>query len=440
MNRTRAAAKSREHLEPGKIADSDSELTPPTDERGREPPPHFTVSSTSHTPEGHPPSPGSAAFDSATLERILDRQQQQLTQALGQQQCVMMSSFQQMFTNVLTSHAPTTPAVTASTTSQSKMCLSKPDAFDGSLKNTESFINSCVNIFMAQPQVYASPESQVHFALSFLKGGATKWCNALLRDLNRGAWLITTWADFEEHFCHSFGNPHCVQEAQRALHHINQNQCTAEDFFIAFKDIIADARFCDTTVVFQLLRAIRKEIRDVAQLHEPWPEYYEDWKALILRINQNLPENSSSSSFYDNNSRYNYWPPPGLSCPYNNSRYQPNNRPGTSPTPTPPAQAVPKATTTMTTPPVVPSSSSKTPSCWKCNGPHWPHQCPTGVNAKSTVARQLLEKVDELDFQMETVHKLVKDVEELPEDAEEDRELMIRLMEEHPLFFVNNDG
>ena len=440
MNRTRAAAKSRERLEPGEIADSDQELSPPTEERGREPPPHFTFSSTSQTPEERPTSPNSAAFDSATLERILDRQQQQLTQALGQQQRVMMSSFQQMFANVLSARAPTAPTITAPTTSQSKMRLSEPDAFDGSTKNAESFINSCVNTFMAQPQVYATPESQVRFALSFLKGGATKWRDALLRDLNRGAWLITTWNDFEDRFRRSFGNPHRVQEAQRALHHINQNQRTAEDFFITFEDIVADAGFCDATVVFQLLRAVRKEIRDVAQLHEPRPEYYEDWKALILKIDQNLRESSSSSSFYDNSGRYNYRSPSSFSRPYNNSRYQHNNRPSTSPTPTPPAQAAPKTTTTMTTPPVVPSSSSKTPSCWKCNGPHWPSRCPTGVNATSTVARQVLEKVDELDSQMETVRKLVEDINELPEDADEDRELMIRLMEEHPLFFVNNDG
>jgi len=438
MSRTRAAPKSRERLEPGEIADNDPELTPPSDERGREPPPHFTFSSTSHTPEGRPASPGSAAVDSATLERILDRQQQQLTLALGQQQRVMMTSFQEMFANILTSRAPTAPAVTASTTLQSKMCLNEPDAFDGSPKNTESFINSCVNTFMAQPQVYATPESQVRFALSFLKSGATKWRDALLRDLNRGAWLITTWADFEDRLRRSFGNPHRVQEAQRALHHINQNQRTAEDFFIAFEDIVADAGFCDATVVFQLLRAIRKEIRDVAQLHEPRPEYYEDWKALILKIDQNLRENSSSSSFYDNNGRYNYRPAPSFPRPYNNFRQQTNNRPSTSPTPAPPAQPVPKAAAMMTTAPVVPSS--KTPSCWKCNGPHWPRQCPTGVNATSTVARQLLEKVDELDSQMETVRKLVEEVDELPENAEEDRELMIRLMEEHPLFFVNNDG
>ena len=40
---------------------------------------------------------------------------------------------------------------------------------------------------------------------------------------------------------------------------------------------------------------------------------------------------------------------------------------------------------------------------------------------------------------METICKLFEEVKELPEDAEGDRDLMEKLMEEHPLFFTPTD-
>jgi len=80
------------------------------------------------------------------------------------------------------------------------------------------------------------------------------------------------------------------------------------------------------------------------------------------------------------------------------------------------------------------------PTCWKCGGPHWPHQCETTAKPSSVVMCQLFDKVNELNSHMETVRKLFKQVEELPKDADEDCDLMDRLMEEHPLLFTPTDG
>lgn len=81
-----------------------------------------------------------------------------------------------------------------------------------------------------------------------------------------------------------------------------------------------------------------------------------------------------------------------------------------------------------------------TPNCWKCGGDHWSCLCLTGAKPTSTATCQLFEKVDELDSHMETIHKLFEEVEELSKDAEGDRDLMEKLMEEHPLFFMPTDG
>ena len=154
---------------------------------------------------------------------------------LAMQQQTMMTSFQQMFMNVLASHATTADAAAAGNHSMSdyscsKMHLNDLDLFDGLPKNTESFINSCVNIFMAQPQLYLDTESQVCFPLLFLKSGALKWCNSMLHDIKNGTYVITDWNDFKQQLWVNFGNKHLVEEAQCALHNIHQGSCMAKEF------------------------------------------------------------------------------------------------------------------------------------------------------------------------------------------------------------------
>jgi len=216
----------------------------------------------------------------------------------------MMASFQQMFVNILalqaTATAPTTAGNhNANDYSQSKMHLNDPDPFDGLPKNTESFINSCVNIFMAQPQLYSDPESQVRFALSFLKSGALKWRNSMLCDVKNGTYVITDWNDFEQQIWQNFGNKHLVDEAQCGLHNIHQGSRTAEEFFIVFEDLKAKTGFNDATIIFQLLCTLRPDIHDEVYCCNPHPVHYSEWKETILQVDQNLCENTASNSFYN---------------------------------------------------------------------------------------------------------------------------------------------
>ena len=90
---------------------------PPADSvEHRDLPPHMGQPSSSHAED--PPhctenTLQSSSVDPSALERILERQQQQLTTALATQQQTMMASFQQMFVNILASQATATAPTTA---------------------------------------------------------------------------------------------------------------------------------------------------------------------------------------------------------------------------------------------------------------------------------------------------------------------------------------
>jgi hypothetical protein len=450
---TRSASKSAERLEPGEIEEGE-DYTPPAIERGRDAPPHLTIPSSSRIPGpfaevpafSHPASSRSPS-PTPSFEHILERQQQQFYD----QQRLMMTSFQQMFATALA--ARTAPAANATGATappanlESKMRLKDPDTFDGSPRSCESFINSCVNIFLAQPHVYPDAATQVRFALSFLSGNATRWRDAMHRDLRLGSYVITSWGDFEQRFRMSFDNPHRVDEAKRKLHHIVQGHRTAEDFFLEFEDLRAEAGFCDSSVIFQLLRAIRRDVRDEAQRRRPKPEYYDEWKQTILQVDQDLRGSAAANAFYDPNARGQNHFQSGFAPRFQNTnRFGASTRYNSPSTPTPitPA-AAPKAptstTATLPAPAVTSSSSGPHQNCWKCGLPgHYPRLCPNVGKATGKLTRQLFEKADELETQMEHVRNLLGQVDDLPEDTEEDHEVFIRLMEELPTFFVPNDG
>lgn len=86
--------------------------------------------------------------------------------------------------------------------------------------------------------------------------------DALLHEIQLGTYVISNWNDFEDRFCLTFGNPHHADEVQCMLHHIIWGNHTAEEFFITFEDIKANAGFCDSAIVFQLLCAICKDIHE----------------------------------------------------------------------------------------------------------------------------------------------------------------------------------
>jgi hypothetical protein len=320
------------------------------------------------------------------------------------------------------------------------MRLSDPDPFDGSPKNTETFINSCVNIFMAQPLLYEDAESQVRFALSFLKSGATRWRDSFLRDIKNGTYVITDWEDFENHLRQSFGNPHHADEARQEIHEIKQGSCTAEDFFIAFEDLRAEADFCDNAIIFQLHRALCEDVRNEVNHRCPRPMTYQGWKDTILQVDQDLRRNAAAGAFYNPSTRSRRFTP---ALPF-----RPQAAGGQLATTTPRApiafnaNAPSKAIIPTSAIVAGPSSAANLDNilCWKCGARgHLSRQCTTVVKAPGKLTRQLLEIADSFDSSVEVIRQLLEVAEELPEDGDDDREMFVRFMAEHPSFFVPLD-
>ena len=322
---------------------------------------------------------------------------------------------------------------------RTKIRMADPDVFDGSSKTVETFINSCINNFMAQPTVYPSAESRVRYALGFVKGGsATQWRDGLFMDIASGAYVFTTWEESAGRLRATFGNPHAIEDAQRQIKTIRQGRRTAQEFFIEFEELRAESRFCDTAIIFDLKQAIRADVREEANRRVPKPDTYAEWKSLITRVDQDLRANTTDSTFFSAG--------PSTKCftPF-------SSRPAMSTLPFPSSSA-PSATTT----PAASSSAHATAgtattlsdpnaprTCWRCGQVgHISRSCkvPKKLGDK---AHTLLEQVEGLDSAFDTVRKMLDEEPNecvVPlEHGDDDDEFFSRVAASLPAFFVESD-
>jgi len=115
-NRAPACSQERPPSDFGEDQTNDGEPPPANSFEHRDQALHLGQPSTSQTEGSSHPGQNSlqsSSVDPSALERILERQQQQLTAVLATQQQTMMASFQQMFANILALHASTMTAAPA---------------------------------------------------------------------------------------------------------------------------------------------------------------------------------------------------------------------------------------------------------------------------------------------------------------------------------------
>jgi hypothetical protein len=421
----------------------------------RDQPPHLD---TTHSPEaparsrGRRPAARSVSPESdhmSTLERILAGQNAHMADITNLNRTMLESVREWMSGMVATQARPAPNPATL------KIRMADPDQFDGSPRTTESFVNSCVNIFMAQPLLYTTVESRVRFALGFMKGDALRWRDALLKDIKDGTYVFSTWEAFEERLRDSFGNPHSVEDAQRKLHTIEQGRRTAEDFFIEFEDLKAEAGFNDAAVIFELKRALRKDVRDETNRRIPKAAAgtvtsYRDWKDMVLRVDKDLRGNAADSTFFSGPTTNRRFPsafnfssrqPAGSAStvtPTNMSAAAPAfNRSRSAGAPSLGLPSFPASTSNLSASSSASSKqSARNQGCYGCGDldHQWRNCKKTKLGDK---ARMLLERIDEVDASVESLRKVMEDT-TVDDEGDGDTEVFARIATDFP-FFVESD-
>lgn len=147
---------------------------------------------------------------------------------------------------------PLTTTCPATSDPTAKIRMANPEYFEGQSTTVNTFMYSCVNIFLAQLTLYAMVETCVHFALSFIRGDAMRWKNVFFKEMADANFKFDSWRTFEECLRDTFANPHIIDEAQCMIRSIHQGHHPAEEFFVEFEDLCTESGFNEAAVIFYL--------------------------------------------------------------------------------------------------------------------------------------------------------------------------------------------
>lgn len=180
--------------------------------------------STMHT-HGHAP---------FTLEEKVD----ELTNQLVHLANIVMSNQPHQLTEKAPEQAPEQETMHEAPTGD-KLCLLKfapPLPFDGTMKDTKSFISSIRLYIKGREPEFHTMESKIMFTLSYMQGGKAQfWRNKAINQIAMGYELFKSFKEFLEKLESQFGDLNPKMTAIGKLKTMRQGSLSADEFILQFK-------------------------------------------------------------------------------------------------------------------------------------------------------------------------------------------------------------
>lgn len=179
--------------------------------------------------------------------------------------------------------------------------LNTPSMFDGDSSKVDGFLASCYVAFAGDPMLYADNCNRILFALLYMTEGHADLFHIQCVDEIVSNTLTASWAEFEGKLKAKFVKPSCDRINERELKAMCQGQDEeASKFFLRFDSLRRHIDVDDHTLCLFLDDAIDSRILDLIALQCDHPCIYEDYKNLVIRVDdrfrRRLDENHSRSS------------------------------------------------------------------------------------------------------------------------------------------------
>ena len=108
--------------------------------------------------------------------------------------------------------------------------------FDGTIKDTKSFISSIILYIKGHEPEFHTVESKIMFALLYMQGGkAQSWRNEAINQIAAGKKPFKSFQDFLEKLEAQFGDPNPKVTAVGKLKTMRQGSLTTDEFILQFK-------------------------------------------------------------------------------------------------------------------------------------------------------------------------------------------------------------
>jgi len=163
-----------------------------------------------------------------------------------------------------------------------------PQPFDGTMKDTKSFISSLILYIYGRKAEFPSNESKIMFALTYIQGGkAQYWKNEATNLIAAGQKPLKYFKDFIAQMEAQFGDPSPKATAIRKLKTLQQGSSSVDEYILQFKAKASQTDLGDTTLIEYLKARLNpmlfKSIYQLLVIPETLKKWYEwaqklDWQ------------------------------------------------------------------------------------------------------------------------------------------------------------------
>jgi len=171
------------------------------------------------------------------------------------------------------------------------VCLPKfvlPQPFDGTMKDTKSFVSSLILYIYGRKAEFPSNESKIMFALSYIQGGKVQyWKNEAINLIAAGQEQFKDFKDFIVQIDAQFGDLSPKVTAIGKLKTLQQGSSSVDKYILQFKAEASQTDLGNTGLIEHLKAglnpALFKSIYQLPVMPETLKEWYEwaqklDWQ------------------------------------------------------------------------------------------------------------------------------------------------------------------
>jgi hypothetical protein len=162
--------------------------------------------------------------------------------------------------------------------------ISPPDPYDGDPTKSQSFLNS-VNLYIEGREAeFATSDSKVYFAVSYMKKDKAKiWIDNLLEGKTLKE-AFPTWDHFVKAFTQKFKDPLSEETARMHIRSLKQGNQTVEAYITAFETYEKKTGYDDLALkeIFEdgLIKPLQKRIYELPN----FPTTLKEWKTEARKL------------------------------------------------------------------------------------------------------------------------------------------------------------
>src|SRR6185312_11697636 len=164
--------------------------------------------------------------------------------------------------------------------------VASPEFFHGHRKKARSFLLQLKNVFLAQPERFASDNNRVAYAISFLRDVAFEW---IAPHLEVNSMMLTSFEDFEEAFNVAFSDVDRRRNAERELLCLKQGKRPVSALVSEFQRLAFETKMNADALFPLFYQTLNDDVKDELCKCER-PTSIEEYYRLAIRIDDRLFE------------------------------------------------------------------------------------------------------------------------------------------------------